>query len=75
MPKPKKIINDPKQVVPEMLDGLIAAYHGKIRELAGVQALVKSSLPTGKVGVLIGGGSGHEPLFHGYLGQNMADGA
>ncbi|MCL4394618.1 MAG: dihydroxyacetone kinase subunit DhaK, partial [Chloroflexi bacterium] len=43
--------------------------------VAGVQALVKSSLPTGKVGVLIGGGSGHEPLFHGYLGQNMADGA
>jgi dihydroxyacetone kinase-like protein len=71
----KKIINDPKHVVPELLEGLIEAYHGRIRKLEGVNALIKSSLPPGKVGLLVGGGSGHEPLFHGFVGENLADGA
>jgi dihydroxyacetone kinase-like protein len=75
MSKPKKIINDPKDVVAELLDGLVQAYHGKIKKLEGVQALVKTNLPVDKVGLLIGGGSGHEPLFHGFIGDNMADGA
>jgi dihydroxyacetone kinase-like protein len=75
MAKPKKIINDPKNVVAELLDGLVKAYHGKIKKLEGVNALVKTELPAGKVGLLIGGGSGHEPLFHGFVGENMADGA
>jgi dihydroxyacetone kinase-like protein len=43
--------------------------------LPGVNALVKTSLKPGKVGLLVGGGSGHEPLFHGLIGENMADGA
>jgi dihydroxyacetone kinase-like protein len=72
---PKKIVNDPKNVVPELLEGLVQAYHGKVSKLQGVTALVKSSLPEGKVGLLVGGGSGHEPLFHGFIGENMADGA
>lgn len=71
----KKIINDPKQVVPELLEGLVEAYHGKVKKLEGVNALVKTTLPKGKVGLLIGGGSGHEPLFHGFVGENMGDGA
>jgi len=71
----KKIINDPKNVVPELLEGLVEAYHGKVKMLEGVTALVKTSLPDGKVGLLIGGGSGHEPVFHGFIGENMADGA
>jgi dihydroxyacetone kinase-like protein len=75
MKKAKKIINDPKNVVPELLEGLVEAYHGRVKKLEGVNALVKSSLLQGKVGLLIGGGSGHEPLFHGFMGQNMADGA
>ncbi len=75
MSKPKKIINDPKDVVAELLDGLVQAYHGKIKKLEGVQALVKTNLPADKVGLLIGGGSGHEQLFHGFIGDNMADGA
>ena len=75
MTKIKKIINDPKNVVAELLDGLVQAYHGKIKKLEGVNALVKTNLPQGKVGLLIGGGSGHEPLFHGFIGDNMADGA
>lgn len=75
MKKAKKIINDPKNVVPELLEGLVEAYHGRVKKLEGVNALVKSSLPQGKVGLLIGGGSGHEPVFHGFIGENMADGA
>jgi dihydroxyacetone kinase-like protein len=75
MTKIKKIINDPKNVVVELLGGLVKAYHGKIKKLEGVNALVKTNLPQGKVGLLIGGGSGHEPLFHGFIGENMADGA
>jgi dihydroxyacetone kinase-like protein len=71
----KKIINDPKKVVSELLEGLEAAYQGKVRRLEEVGALVKSQIPKGKVAVLIGGGSGHEPLFPGFIGRNMADGA
>ncbi len=75
MMQAKKIINDPRNVVPELLEGLVEAYHGKVMKLEGVAALVKFSLPEGKVGLLIGGGSGHEPLFHGFIGENLADGA
>jgi dihydroxyacetone kinase-like protein len=73
--KAKKILNDPQNAVVEALDGLVDAYHGEIETVAGVNALVKSHLPTGKVGLLVGGGSGHEPLFAGFIGENLADGA
>ncbi len=71
----KKIINDPRNVVNELLEGLIEACHGRIRPLGHVQALVKTDIPKGKVGLLIGGGSGHEPVFHGFIGDRLADGA
>ena len=71
----KKIIHDPKYVVPELLEGLVEAYHGKVKMLEGVTALVTPNLPDGKVGLLVGGGSGHEPLFPGFIGENLADGA
>ena len=71
----KKIINDPKRVVPELIEGLLAAWGGRVRKIGDVNALVKAELPKGKVGLLIGGGSGHEPLFHAFIGKNMADGA
>jgi len=71
----KKILNDPKNVVSELLEGIVEASNGKIKKLEGVNALIKTRIPDGKVGLLIGGGSGHEPLFPGYIGENMADGA
>ncbi|PIE34786.1 dihydroxyacetone kinase [candidate division KSB3 bacterium] len=71
----KKIINNPKHVVTELLEGMVEAYHGQIKPLSSVQALVKTDIPRGKVALLIGGGSGHEPVFHGFIGDNMADGA
>lgn len=75
MGKVKKIMNDPKNVVPELLEGLVYANQGRIRKLDGVNALVKTGLPPNRVGLLIGGGSGHEPLFPGFVGENMADAA
>ncbi|WP_119065133.1 dihydroxyacetone kinase subunit DhaK [Aggregatilinea lenta] len=75
MRKAKKILNDPKNVVPEMLDGLVATYNGRVRKLDGVTAMARVDIPDGKVALLIGGGSGHEPAYHGYVGDNMADGA
>lgn len=75
MANSKKIVNDPRNVVDELVEGLVEAYHGKIRKLPAVSAIVKTEIPQGKVALLIGGGSGHEPLFHGYVGDNLADGA
>lgn len=75
MRRAKKIINDPKNVVIELLEGMVEASHGRIRPLSTAQALVKTDIPKGKVGLLIGGGSGHEPVFPGFIGHNLADGA
>jgi len=75
MSQPKKILNDPQDVVAELLEGLVAAYGGTVRLLGVTGSLAKTGLPEGKVGLLIGGGSGHEPLFPGFIGENMADGA
>lgn len=77
MKQAKKIINNPRNVTTELLEGLIEANHGRIKavEGIGVKALVKPHIPEGKIALLIGGGSGHEPLFPGFIGDNMADGA
>lgn len=75
MANPKKILNDPKKVVPEMIEGLVLANDGRLRKLDKYAALVRTDIPDGKVALLIGGGSGHEPLFHGFVGRNMGDGA
>lgn len=71
----KKILNDPRQSVTEMIDGLVLASDGRTRRLPGLDAIVKTEIPDGKVALLIGGGSGHEPLFHGFVGDNLGDGA
>ncbi len=71
----KKVINDPKAVVSELVEGLVAAYGGHIKKLGNLNALVKTNLPKDKVGLLIGGGSGHEPLFPAFIGDNLGDGA
>ncbi len=75
MRKPKKILNDPRRAVPEMLEGLVLANDGLIRQLDALGALVRNDIPEGKVALLIGGGAGHEPIFSGLIGMNLADGA
>jgi phosphoenolpyruvate---glycerone phosphotransferase subunit DhaK len=71
----KKLINDPSRVVPELLEGLLRVNGGRIVQVGPVGAIAKAAIPDGKVAVLIGGGSGHEPVFHGFVGDGMADGA
>jgi dihydroxyacetone kinase-like protein len=72
----KKLINDPDDVVDEMLDGMVAAYPDHLRRLPDTQVLVREDAPLdGKVGVVSGGGSGHEPTHAGYIGDGMLDGA
>jgi phosphoenolpyruvate---glycerone phosphotransferase subunit DhaK len=72
----KKLINDPNQVVRETIEGMALAHPQLIRQLPGLQALVRRDAPVaGKVAVLTGGGSGHEPMFGGFVGPGMADGS
>ena len=70
----KKIINNPKQVVDETLDGFVAAYADVIKRVEGVKG-IQVKEPKDKVAFVIGGGSGHEPLFAMFLGENLADAA
>jgi dihydroxyacetone kinase len=72
----KKLVNDPNRFVPEMLEGLLKAHPGHIAAVeANPQALVRVDAPLlGKVGLATGGGSGHLPVFLGYVGKGMLDG-
>ena len=71
----KKVINNPKDVVVETADGLILAYHGEVEKIENANAIKRTKIHPGKVCLLVGGGSGHEPLFAGFVGENLADGA
>jgi dihydroxyacetone kinase-like protein len=71
----KKLMNDPSRVVPELLEGLLRANGGRLVQVGPVGAIAKARIPDGKVALLIGGGSGHEPVFHGFVGEGLADGA
>lgn len=72
----KKLINDPKNVVEEMIEGYLNAHPDYIKRLEQNGRALVAAKPKadGKVAVLIGGGSGHEPAFMGYVGEGMADG-
>jgi phosphoenolpyruvate---glycerone phosphotransferase subunit DhaK len=71
----KKILNDPNNFVNEMLQGLYAA-HPEVESVSDdLRCLVRSDAPVkGKVAIVAGGGSGHLPVFLGYVGQGMLDG-
>jgi dihydroxyacetone kinase len=70
----KKLINNPDHVVTEMIEGFVAAYGNEYEKLQDVKGIVRKNKQD-KVGVLTGGGSGHEPLFMGFVGEGLADGA
>jgi phosphoenolpyruvate---glycerone phosphotransferase subunit DhaK len=72
----KKIINDPFAVVDEMLEGIILAHPDKLKLVgADKRAVVRADAPVkGKVGIATGGGSGHLPVFMGYVGRGFVDG-
>lgn len=73
----KKLLNDARDAVDEALEGALSA-HGDI--VAGVDGTPRAVLARhgprpGKVGVVIGGGAGHDPAFWGYVGKGLADAA
>jgi dihydroxyacetone kinase-like protein len=72
----RKFVNDPAQIVKESLAGLAAAHPDLVRYDAAAQILVRKDAPRqGKVALISGGGSGHEPLHGGYVGRGMLDAA
>ncbi|MGH7006389.1 MAG: dihydroxyacetone kinase subunit DhaK, partial [Alphaproteobacteria bacterium] len=75
--KTKKIINDGADAVDEMLEGVLAAHPRHLLAVEGhPRSIVARNGPRpGKVGIVIGGGSGHEPSFLGFVGKGIADAA
>ena len=73
----KKIINDGNKAVDEMLDGVLAAHPRHLRSVEGSprSIIARNGPRPGKVGLVIGGGSGHEPTFLGFVGKGLADAA
>ena len=72
----KKLINNPNEVVTDMTDGMICAYGDRIKKVNEFNVLVRKDCPIqGKVAIVSGGGSGHEPSHAGYLGYGMLSGA
>src|SRR6476659_5226199 len=72
----KKFINDPEAVVPEALAGIATAHAGLVRVDMEHKLVLRAEAPVaGKVGLVSGGGSGHEPLHGGFVGRGMLDAA
>lgn len=71
----KKFLNDPKNFVNEMLEGIYLANPEVTYVNNDKRCYVKTNPKKGKVGIATGGGSGHLPLFLGYVGEGMLDGA
>jgi dihydroxyacetone kinase-like protein len=72
----KKLINNPEAVVKEMIEGLLEAHPNYLRKLENINVIVRKDAPVeGKVGLVSGGGSGHEPAHAGYVGYGMLDAA
>jgi phosphoenolpyruvate---glycerone phosphotransferase subunit DhaK len=72
----KKLINDPDAFVDEMLEGLLLAHSDMLKAASDDRrALVRADAPlSGKVGIVTGGGSGHLPVFLGYVGRGLCTG-
>lgn len=75
--KTKKLMNAPDDVVSELVEGMISAHPDILtKEGETDRVIVAVNGPRdGKVGIVIGGGSGHEPAFSGYVGTGLADAA
>jgi phosphoenolpyruvate---glycerone phosphotransferase subunit DhaK len=68
----KKAINNPERIVDEVIEGVVLASHGRLAKVPGVRALMQTQIEDGKVALLIGGGSGHEPIYTTYVGPGFA---
>ena len=71
----KKIINSPENVVTEMLDGLAYVHSDLVHRLSGFDIIARNEQDSGQVGLISGGGSGHEPAHAGFVGDGMLSAA
>ena len=71
----KKIINNPENVVTEMLDGLAYVHNDLVHRVDGFDIIVRNEQAAGQVGLISGGGSGHEPAHAGFVGDGMLSAA
>jgi dihydroxyacetone kinase-like protein len=70
----RKLVNDPANIVDEVIDGFVYANKDRVKRIGRNTVVSRIDAPIkGKVGIVIGGGSGHEPLFLEYIGKGMAD--
>lgn len=70
----KKIINDPKDIIEEMLSGIVESYPSLVHRVADSRVIAKNS-SLAQVGLVSGGGSGHEPAHAGFVGDGMLSAA
>ncbi|MEZ2417058.1 dihydroxyacetone kinase subunit DhaK [Luteibacter sp. RCC_6_2] len=69
-----RVINDPEKVVEDMVRGIVAAHPEMVLDSANPRVIgVAAKKPEGSVGLVTGGGSGHEPAFLGYVGPGLLD--
>ena len=72
----KKLINNPDNVVEEMVQGMLFAHPERLKRVENTNVLVRKDAPVkGKVAIISGGGSGHEPAHAGFVGPGMLDAA
>ena len=71
----KKIINKPENVVTEMLDGLAYVHSDLVHRVECFDIIVRNEKVSGQVGIISGGGSGHEPAHAGFVGDGMLSAA
>ena len=71
----KKIINKPENVVTEMLDGLTYVHSDLVHRVEGFDIIARNEQAASQVGLISGGGSGHEPAHAGFVGDGMLSAA
>ncbi len=71
----KKVINQPELVVDQMLDGMVRAYSDLVERIPNTDVIVRKDPKNNRVGLVSGGGSGHEPAHAGYVGKGMLSAA
>lgn len=70
----KKLINNPDDIVNELIEGFVLTNRYKVKRIGNLNVVARLDAPLkDKVGIVIGGGAGHEPLFLEYIGKGMAD--
>ncbi|MGO1286505.1 MAG: dihydroxyacetone kinase subunit DhaK, partial [Brachybacterium sp.] len=69
----RTIVNDPEDLVPEALEGLVLSHPLMLELEAEHRFVTRRQRATDKVGLVSGGGSGHEPLHAGFVGTGMLD--